>query len=244
MKKILIQTLILTVFSAFAEPLYIRFPNVHDAAKAALKANELKKGDTAFAAVINAKKYPGVWGFWSIKNGDTPEAFELLLMKFAPSGVGKGMMRSNKLGCFSDLNFGWLRNRGEGYGMAFSFRNPSKGDLDLELDGSLRLYSFDPAKPFHLFVFTRDAAGKTKVISTSADEDAIMSVQEKKHTRYYFRLSADVKLAPGARVYIALCDKTIATLDRRKTKMVFCLNEGWRKPALVPCFILRSRIKE
>lgn len=180
---------------------------------------------------------------WSIRKGEKPADFEMEPMYFAPSGIGRGVMRSRKLGCFTDLNFGWLRNRDEGHGMAFSFKNPSKKELELELDGSLRLYSFDPEKPFQLFLFTRDASGKTTVISSSADEDAIVEIREKKSTRYYFRLSADVKLAPGAKVYAALTDKSMTALDGRKTKMVFCLNEGRRKAAFVPCFILRSPIQ-
>ena len=141
------------------------------------------------------------------------------------------------------MNFGYLRNRGGEYGIAFSFRNPSKAALDLELDGSLRLYAYDPAKPYQVFVYTVNSDGKKTLISSSADKEAVWSLRYPKGSCYYFRLAADVRLEKGARLFVVLLDKSIQDFPRNRIKNVFCLNEGRRKLAFVPCFILRSPIK-
>lgn len=223
-----------------AEPLYEPIPDIHAAARAALKSGELKNGQTSFPAVIKGKNCPGTWEFWGIGKGTSPADFELIPMKFRAQGVNKGQFLTSRGGCFTDLNFGRLRNLGEVTGIAFSFRNPSKEALEMELDGGLRLYSFDPAKPFDFFVFTVDSDGKRKVIATSADKDACFVIGGARH---YFRLSAEIRLEKGARVFVALNDPELAKSPPKKTKVVFCLNEGHRKWAFLPRFILRSPIK-
>ena len=227
-----------------APPLYEHFPNIHVAAKEALRSGALKDGDTAFPAVINGKRYPGTWSFWVVKSGNSFEDIELAPMQFRRAGVSKGQFVSPAGHSFSDLNFGFLRNRGGECGMGFSFRNPSQGALDLELDGSLRLYAYDPAKPYQLFIYTVNADGTKKLISSSANKDAIWSVQYPKGELYYFRLASDVRLEKGAVLFVVLLDKHIREFPANKIKYVFCLNEGRRNRAFVPCFILRSPIKK
>ena len=223
-----------------AEPLYEPLPDIHTAARAALKSGVLKNGQTSFPAVINGKSYAGTWEFWGIEKGTDPADFKMIPMKFRAQGVSKGQFLTPRGGCFTDLNFGRLRNLGEVTGIAFSFRNPSKEALEMELDGGLRLYSFDPAEPFDLFVFTVDSDGKRKVVATSADREAFFVIDGARH---YFRLSADVRLEKGARVFVALNDPCLTKAPPRKIKVVFCLNEGHRKWAFIPRFILRSPIK-
>lgn len=227
-----------------AEPLYEHFPNVFTAGTTARRSGVLKNGDTNFPAVIKGKSYPGTWAFWSVKGGNTPSDFVMEPLKFTRRGVNKGEFSTPGKGCFTDLNFAWLRNTGEGKGVAFSFRNPSKEKLDLELDGSLRLYSYDPQKPFQLYVFTVSSSGGKKVISTSAEKDNIFFTGKGKRKSYYFRLSADLTLEKDARVFIVLTDPELHRAPRNRNKIVFCLNEGLRKRAFVPCFILRSPIKK
>ena len=227
-----------------AEPLYEHFPNIHVAAKNALKSGALKDGAAAFPAVIKGKRYPGTWSFWVVKSGSSPEDIELAPMKFRHAGVSKGQFVSPAGHSFSDMNFGFLRNRGGECGMAFSFRNPSKAALELELDGNLRLYSYDPAKPYQLFIYTVNADGTKKLISSSANEDAVWSIKYSKGDLYYFRLASDVRLEKGASLFVVLLDKYIQEFPANRIKRVFCLNEGRRKLAFVPCFILRSPIKK
>lgn len=247
MKKSAAAAVVLFLLSAAAggaEPLYEPFPNIHTAAGEALRAGALKNGSAAIPAVIKGKKYPGTWAFWSIQKGSSPEDFELSPMTFRKQGVDKGQFISAKGGCFTNLNFGYLRNRGGEYGIAFSFRNPSGKALELELDGSLRLYSYDPAKPYQLFVFTVDRDGKRKVISSSADKEAIWENKYPGGSLYYFHLSADVRLEKGAQLFVALVDRYLTELAPGKVKTVFCLNEGRRNRIYVPCFILRSPLSK
>jgi len=223
-----------------AEPLYEPIPDIHAAARAALKSGALKNGQTSFPAVIKGKSCPGTWEFWGIGKGGTPADFKLIPMKFRAQGVNKGQFLTPRGGCFTDLNFGRLRNLGEVTGIAFSFRNPSKEALEIELDGGLRLYSFDPAKPFDLFVFTVDSDGKRKIVSSSADKEPFFVIDGARH---YFRLSVDVRLEKGARVFVALNDPDLTKAPSGKIKVVFCLNEGHRKWAFMPRFILRSPVR-
>ena len=245
-KSIAAAAVLLFLLSAAggAEPLYEPFPNIHTAAGNALKSGALKNGAVSIPAVIKGKKYPGTWAFWAISKGSTPGDFELSPMRFRKQGVSKGQFASAKGGCFTNLNFGYLCNRGGEYGIAFSFRNPSGKALELELDGSLRLYSYDPEKPFQLFVFTMDAEGKRKVISSSADREAIWENKYPGGSVYYFHLSADVRLEKGEQVFVALVDRYLSELSPGKVKPVFCLNEGRRKRIYVPCFILRSPLSK
>ena len=221
------------------EPLYEPFPNIFTAAAAARTSGSLKTGDTSFQAVIKGKKYPGTWGFWGVKAGETPSGFEMEPLKFTRYAVNKGVFSTPGGGVFTDLNFGRLKNSGEGKGIAFSFRNPSKASLDLELDGSLRLYSYDPQKPFKLYIFTVNREGQRKVVARSDEKERIYMARN----CYYFRLSSDVTLEKGATLFIALIDPELKSFPRNRIKTVFCLNEGLRKRAFVPCFILRSPLR-
>ena len=225
------------------EPYYQRISNIHESGARALKENLIKAGDSTIPLFFKGKKYPGTWAFWCIGKGEKPSDFEMIPMKAQITGGKKPLFRTAQLTCFSDMNFAWLRNNGEGSGIAFSFTNPSKKELDLELDGSLRLY-YDSPSGCRIFVYTQTPDGQIQEIADSAKPDSIIPVTRSKKTVYYLRLSSDVKLAPGARLYFAFLDLDIGKLTGKKTRTVFCLNEGIRKPQFIPNFILRSPIRD
>lgn len=241
-------TVLLLLFSGLftltsAELYFQRIPNFHESAKRALKVRSLKKGDSSIPLEFNGKKYPDTWAFWCIDRGSSPADFKMSPTYFQPSGAERGMMRTAKMSCFSDFNFGWLRNNGEGTGIAFSFLNPSKETLEMELDGSLRLY-VKPTPNCRMYVYTKTAEGKIKEITSSRMPDAIITMFSKNNKPYYYlRLSAELKLQPGARLFFAFYDADILKNKGQKTLMFYCLNEGHGKRQLIPNFILRSRIR-
>ena len=247
MKKQLLAILgaVTAISTLCAEEVYI--PVVHPALAIlnAEKAKLIKDGDIASPGQIQGKFVPGIWKFSYVKSGNTPADFTLEGMKAKINNKGMAVFSTPKNSINFNRTYGSIFNNSEGIGFALSFVNPSKADMNLEIDGSLRLYHYDPKAPFHVYVYTLDQEGKREeVISTVKNPDLVYTVKFKNSQTpsYYFRYTADAKLKPGAELVTAFIDKGIKKSRTSWPAVKTCLNEGVGRQYL-PKVILKSEIR-